>query len=244
MLKSYSAFALIISIAPGAAMAADQVEYSAPIEVATSAFSWTGFYLGAHGGYNWSNSRYNHEETATVGGAAVNSERFDVDPSGLAGGVHVGYQHQWDHFLLGGELAYTFYDADDRAFTNLNAIARTRDSEIRDIWSVSAKAGYAWDRTLGYVKAGYANAKLSYVNTRISTGLVVGHSDDRVGGFLIGTGVEHALTDNWIVGVDYTFTKFSVGDQQQFNNGVAVLATNRDNHLTNHNVGLRLSYKF
>jgi outer membrane immunogenic protein len=231
---------LLLSVATNAADF-NSGDTSLPIE---QHYNWSGAYVGGHGGYSWFKSRYDHIETAGVGGAAVNSEHFVVKPSGLSGGLHAGYQHQFNSLVIGAEVDYTWYDADARAFTPLNGFNRFRSTEIENAWSVAAKFGYAFDRALGFVKAGYSNAELKYINTRIDTGAIVGQSDDRVGGFLIGTGVEHAITDNVIIGAEYRFTKYSVGDQQQFRNGVAVSAFNDNNKLQNHSLNLRLSYKF
>src|SRR5690606_14207990 len=128
-------------------------------------YDWSGFYVGAHGGYSWFKSEYDHIETTGVGGPPINSEHLSGSPSELSARLQAGYQHQFDRFVLGAEVEYTWYDADARAFTDLNGIDRYRETEIDEAWSVAARAGYAWDRTLGYVKAGYSNAKLSYTNT-------------------------------------------------------------------------------
>ena len=247
MSKIHTSIAWLLLALPLPAVAADQVDYVAPAYDAPLAtyYDWTGFYIGAHGGYNWSKNKYNHVETSGVGGSVTSSEHFKVDPSGWSGGFHAGYLHQFNHFVLGAEVGYTFHDADDHAFTNLSSFARSRETSIDDIWNISAKAGYAWDRTLGYVKAGYANTEVTYTNRRLDTGAIVGRSDDRVGGFIIGAGVEHALTDNWILGAEYSFTKFDVNNQQQHDlTGQPVAAFNSSNHLSSHNVNLRLSYKF
>ncbi len=212
--------------------------------LAQEAYDWSGVYIGAHGGFSFSDSSYDHVETFGVGGAERNREAFDVSPSGLSGGLQAGVLKQFGRFVVGAEAAYDFYRADDDARTDLNGIPRTRETEIGGIWNLSAKTGYAWERTLGYVKAGYANTKLTYTNTRIADGVVVGESEHRAGGLLLGVGLEHAFTEKWSVGAEYNFMKFNVGSQQQTRNGAPVAAYNDGNDLSVHNLSVRLNYRF
>lgn len=207
-------------------------------------YDWSGIFVGGSVGGAFNPTRYTHFETAGVGGAIVNSEVFSTNGSSVFGGLHVGAQHQFDNIVVGAEAGYSFFKARDSQRTDLNAIPRTRETKLEDMWHVEARLGYAFDRVLPYVKAGYANSQLSYTNTRLSDGVVVGASEDRVGGYLLGAGVDVALTENWILGAEYTFTNFNVGSQQQFRAGAPVSAFNGGNNVELHTVGLKLSYKF
>jgi outer membrane immunogenic protein len=64
--------------------------------------------------------------------------------------------------------------------------------------------GYAFDRTLAYVKGGYASAE---VNLRaageIDTADVGASSSERHAGFTIGGGIEYALTKGVVFGLEY-----------------------------------------
>ncbi len=73
--------------ASGAAIAADfprgPTSYYAP---APSYYTWSGLYAGLNLGYEWGH----------VTGSSI-------DPSGIAGGGQVGYNSQWNQFVLGAE---------------------------------------------------------------------------------------------------------------------------------------------
>ncbi|MFC6444475.1 outer membrane protein [Shinella zoogloeoides] len=209
-----------------------------------AAEDWSGFYLGVHGGGAWSPSSYDHVETLGVGGSEDNREFFSTDGSSVAGGFQAGVQQQFDQFVLGVEGFYTLLDAKDSSQTDLNGIPRTRETRLNDYWGAAARVGYNLDNAMPYLKVGYAGTTLDYVNTRIADNVVVGESSNKVGGVLLGAGVDFALTKNWTVGADYSFTKFNVGSQQQTRDGAAVAAYNDDNDVKLHLVTIRLNYKF
>jgi outer membrane immunogenic protein len=85
--------ATVLMISAGAACAADmqavpytpyrQTPYVAPI------FNWTGFYLGAMGGYGWSD-----EVRASIGGLAVSTSSSDLK-GGFAGGAPSATIGKW-----------------------------------------------------------------------------------------------------------------------------------------------------
>lgn len=229
--------ALLQSLAASQVFAADEIQ-------ADGVYDWSGIYVGANAGGAWTPASYSHAETAGVGGPVINREFFSTDGSSFTGGFQVGAQKQFDNFVVGVEGFYTLLNAEDSARTNLNGIPRIRETQLEDMWGATARVGYAFDHFLPYLKAGYASSELSYVNTRIADGVVVGRSSDWVGGFIIGAGVDYAITDKWLLGADYSFTKFDVGAQQQTRDGVAVSAFNDQNDVKMHAVTLRLNYKF
>lgn len=213
-------------------------------EAARPSGDWSGIFVGGSVGGAWNPTSYVHTETAGVGGAAVNNESFSTNGSSVIGGLHLGAQQQFDGFVIGAEGGYEFFNARDSRQTNLNGIPRVRETKLNGMWYIAGRLGYAIDRALPYVKLGYANSELSYTNTRIADGVVVGQSSSRVGGVLIGAGVDYALTENWIAGAEYDFSKFDVGSQQQFRGGVPVSAFNGSNNVQFHALTVRLNYKF
>jgi outer membrane immunogenic protein len=205
---------------------------------------WSGFYLGVNGGIASNSTSYDHVETFGVGGPERNREAFSTDDSSAAGGFQAGYQQQFGDVVLGVEGFYTLLDSEGSGRTNLNDFPRTRESRLTDYWGGAARIGYSIDNILPYVKLGYAGSTLDYTNTALGSGVVVGSSSERVGGVVLGAGVDFAVTENWTVGADYSFTKFDVGSQQQTRDGVPVSAFNDDNDAKLHLVTIRLNYKF
>jgi outer membrane immunogenic protein len=145
--------------------------YGAPAPY--SAFSWAGPYLGANLGYQWGSSSNN-----------------GADPSGLTGGIQVGYNWQTGQFVYGVETDFNFSGADDafagRTFSNP--------------WfgTVRARVGVAMNNVLFYGTGG-----LAYGGGRVEAfGLTESHAHF---GWTLGVGAEVGLTPNWSAKVEYLF---------------------------------------
>jgi opacity protein-like surface antigen len=67
--------------------------YKAPVYVAPSAFSWSGFYVGINGGYAWGHSDWNN---GIMGNVSMNVK------GGMVGGT-LGYNLQTSSFVFGLE---------------------------------------------------------------------------------------------------------------------------------------------
>lgn len=128
------AFAAVALSTAAPVMAADIVyeQPSPPIEQqVSSAYDWSGFYLGAQGGYNWNQ--------ATLFGSEV-----DLDSGSV--GAHAGYNFQRGNFVFGIENDFN-YNVEDNGGANAE-------------WDASGRGrvGYALDRTLFFATAGVAAA--------------------------------------------------------------------------------------
>ena len=64
------------------------------------------------------------------------------------------------------------------------------------------------DKWMIYGTGGLAVGNIRDQVTLNSTGAVVGATQDRHNGWFIGAGVEHALTRNWILGLEYMHVEF------------------------------------
>jgi outer membrane immunogenic protein len=65
---------------------------------------------------------------------------------------------------------------------------------------VTAKFGWAWDRTLIYGKAGWGSENINSTATPTFAGF---NDDRRTGGLVLGGGIEYAMAPNWSIGVEY-----------------------------------------
>ena len=100
-----------------------QAPYAAPM-VTSSAFDWTGAYVGANVGYTWAN------QAAGAG----------KDHDGVVGGVFAGYNYQMpNNIVVGGEGEVAYGGADPLA---------TWTGAVR------GRAGYAFDNILVYGTVG------------------------------------------------------------------------------------------
>jgi opacity protein-like surface antigen len=73
------------------------------VQAAENNFSWTGFYIGAHGGYGWSNDR--HVETSSPPAPAPLFSA--IKSSGYIVGGHAGFNWQQGMFVGGVEVDAT-----------------------------------------------------------------------------------------------------------------------------------------
>jgi outer membrane immunogenic protein len=77
-------------------------------------------------------------------------------------------------------------------------------------FSIAARAGFVFDRTLIYGKGGWGVSSFDF-NSTFNCCFVISESrsaSDTKGGFLVGAGVEHALTRNWTVKFEYNYSNF------------------------------------
>ncbi|MGX5737125.1 outer membrane protein [Bosea thiooxidans] len=182
LLASVAALGLV---AAGAASAADLPSRKGPVVAPAyipPVFSWTGFYVGANAGYGWGN--VNANGFANVG---------DLD--GFIGGGQVGYNYQMGQFVLG--LEADLQGADLSSGDNLGLI----NVKTEYFGTVRARLGFAVDRWMPYITGGWA-----YGNVKTSIPALAFSSDKtHTGGWAVGGGVEYAITNNIIAGVEYLY---------------------------------------
>jgi outer membrane immunogenic protein len=181
----------------GSASAADLAAPVAPI------YDWTGFYIGAQGGY----------QSGKFSGPFGNASQSGFGPysfnqdQALIGG-YTGYNFQMDQIVLGIE-------------GDLNAGLGGRKLDRNVLWNgttlydiggdqtwngdVRARLGFALDRFMPYVAGGVAfgDVKTTYAFAGLPPFLK--ESTSRVG-WTIGGGLDYAITDQFIGRVEYRYT--------------------------------------
>jgi outer membrane immunogenic protein len=183
------ASAAILSLS-GAAYAADAVDQipAAPAAVEeVQVFTWSGPYVGMHGGYGWSDSSFD------VGGGPS----LDADLNGGLLGAFVGYNYQFSNNWVVG------IEADVEHNWNEEDIGGGADARTEWQGSVRARVGYAFDQTLVYATGGWAGAR-----GEISVP-GFGSEKEMLNGYTVGAGIEHAFTDMIFARVEYRYTDFS-----------------------------------
>ena len=174
------------------------------------AWSWTGLYIGGHLGVAFGNS-----QVADPAGPAIFGN--NVRTTGVLGGVQVGYNWQIPHtaFVVGVE-------ADASAMGSAGSVTCLASSPYLipancrvmpdAMGSMTARLGYATGphgRNLFYVKGG-----LAWLDDRVdmtTTGLVspVMTAFDRLRwGWIVGAGIDRALTPDWSLRLEYDYAKF------------------------------------
>lgn len=219
----------LIAVA-GSAFAAD-LPYRAPPPVyapVAPIFTWTGFYLGGQIGYAWGTDSF------TVYGPASAFYGQRYTPNGVVGGAHVGFDQQFNQFVLGLEG-----DVEGSGFNkNYGSGFLTLGTHVPVQGSIRARLGFALDRVLLYATGGAAFA--GFTNTYSSFLGYDSVSNPRAG-WTVGGGIELAVTDNWSVRAEYRYSDFGTFNNNTFSSAPTSFV---QHHETENAVEAGFSYKF
>src|SRR6266849_6239361 len=184
----------------GSAGAADLARPAPPVYVpphpVIAYFTWTGCYVGANVGGLWANTNWNDQFLGSFGSNTA---------SGAVGGLQAGCNYQVGGWVFGLQGDYDWTNANSN-IANPFAVAGfvlTDQSQIKSLASVTGRAGYAWDRFLGYVKGGGAWVQGNY-NVQVG-GINVATASATQSGWTVGVGGEYAFL-NWLTGfIEYDY---------------------------------------
>ena len=185
--------------APGSAPAAGCCEY-------VPAPDWTGYYIGFQVGGVWSDRHWSFpfaESFNTLAG-----QGFSHSGDGAAFGGQLGINYQISHILVGVELTGAWSGLDDTRIGVLPVLPLNRFKiSSGDLYTLTGRLGYVYDKFLFYGKAGYANASVD-VSAVSSTGIFAS-ANQRENGWTVGGGLEMRLYSDVLFGVEYNFIDLS-----------------------------------
>lgn len=199
------------------ALAADLPLKAPPAPIAV-AYDWSGFYIGGHVGGAWGNKTWLEDATGSgtgLGPAAAGLVDANYTVSGIFGGGQVGFNYQTGRWVWGveGTLSGASINGGGGACFTAVGPGNTCSTNIDWLGTVTGRLGYAWDRTLLYVKGGYAAAHEKHSNPftfgRFSG---VDTATETRSGWTIGAGVEYALMGAWSVKAEYDYLDFGTRD--------------------------------
>jgi outer membrane immunogenic protein len=178
----------------GTALAADLPARSySKAPVVDPGINWTGFYIGAMGGYGWS-------DEVRVGGLTASSSDLK---GGFAGGT-IGYNWQaGSQFVFGIEADAAWSDI---KYREPFLFGTTLEDRIRSFGSVTGRLGWAANAALFYVKGGYA-----WADNRLALqapGATLFSESKMLSGWTIGGGLEYMFAPNWSGKVEYMFADY------------------------------------
>jgi outer membrane immunogenic protein len=144
---------IALGMAPAIAADLPARAYTKAPAAAIAINNWTGFYLGAMGGY-----------------AQENSDGLGSLSGGFAGGT-AGYNWQMGNVVLGIEA--------DAAWADVGATFFPLEARIRAMGTVRGRVGYAFDQVLIYGTGGYAWADnrftfAAFSDSKVHSGWTVG----------------------------------------------------------------------
>jgi outer membrane immunogenic protein len=191
------ALSLVAMAAP--AMAADMAArpYKAAPVVAAPIYDWTGFYIGANGG--WGSSRNCWGIVPLVG---VTIADGCASRSGGVLGGQLGYRWQSGQFVFGLEGQGDWADLGGRRVSVFNPAFST-GVRVDALGLITGQIGYAWNASLFYLKGGAATVRNRYdIWTNPGNVLVATASSNKWGG-TVGVGWEYGFAPNWSFGIEY-----------------------------------------
>jgi outer membrane immunogenic protein len=223
--------AALVAMFAGHAMAAD-MPLKAPVLKAPPppmVYNWTGCYIGGNIGGKWARTDDRVTIASVPGNPGVTSVFPSASSSTLIGGGQVGcnWQAAGSNWVFGLEG-----DADGQRWTRtrvqgvlLPPLVVGDRFDIRSDWQASARGriGYAWDRTMLYATGGVAFTEVKVgANFPIFVGAVVfpatvASDNKTLVGATLGAGLEHAITNNWSLGVEGRYSWYGT---QTYNSGL------------------------
>src|SRR3954454_14241706 len=190
---------LVIGIAGLAApaSAADMAVKAAPPPMVAPIYNWTGFYIGANGGWG-----ENHNCVDFINGAGVAVASGCRDRSGGLIGGQLGYRWQANQFVFGLEAQGDWADLSNQRVSLIDPTFSTR-TKTSGIGLFTGQIGYAWNASLFYVKGGAAvtDNRFSVLEHAFGTELLA-QSETRWGG-AVGVGWEYGFAPNRSAGIEY-----------------------------------------
>ena len=170
----------------------------APPVMIPAVYDWSGFYIGANGGWGTERRCF---DAVTVAGTFIGADGCHDTSGGVAGG-QIGYRWQTGAWVFGleGQGDWADLRGSNPSLITLGTINRSR----MDAFGLfTGQVGYAWNTVLLYAKGGAA-VVADRNDILAANGLVLATSsgDNRWGG-TIGAGVEFSFAPNWSAGVEY-----------------------------------------
>jgi outer membrane immunogenic protein len=213
-------------VALGTASAADLPRRAAPpVFVPVPVFTWTGFYVGTHSSYTFSDSqtirtRGNNDGTGgvtnTIGNVTTlrRAPNFKAEQDGIGNiGGGLGYNYQFtpgSGFVVGAEANVTWTDIGKRRDYFGPALAAngfipdpsSYRNRLNYLGTVQGRLGYAFDRFLVYGTGGFAYGDVKYQADFFNTAnrlAYFGRYSGMETGYVYGGGIEYAIpTDSFL----------------------------------------------
>lgn len=153
-------------------------------------FSWTGFYIGVNGGYQFGSfTRAGEAAFGDAGGATL--------------GGTAGYNQQFGNIVAGleGDLNWTGARGNQRT-----TAAGTGRGGLDVYGSLRGRVGLVADRALFFATAGYAGAQVTADWS--APGAPSQSQRQWQHGYALGAGVEYALSSNLSAKAEYIFSQY------------------------------------
>jgi outer membrane immunogenic protein len=146
-----------------------------------------------------------------------------LSSNSFVGGGFVGLQKQWSWLVLGAEAGYLWMNPsvttgvhlDSTILGNNPGFDITASGSVRNLFLVTGKFGWAWENMLAYFKGGWASGEIESRIISTSTGTLLTTSNSRENGWTAGAGLEYALKEHLIIGIEYNYVEINPASRTQ-----------------------------
>ncbi len=196
------------SILAAAALTAAAVSATGPVMAQDAGIDWSGAYAGLFGARN--NSDIGIVDLDGVGGVG---QFVDFSAEGSEVGGLVGYNFQRGNLIYGVELSLANGGAAGNLVTDTINLDETLEWQVKSSATLTARVGTIVGQTLFFGSAGVARSKVHYGFLNLADDLVTVEADNRIdstfNGYVLGVGLEHALSARLIFRTEVLHTEFS-----------------------------------
>jgi opacity protein-like surface antigen len=187
----------VAALAPGVYKAP---VYNAPVAVP---YVWTGLYGGGLLGAEFGQTKWFFPDVGLSG------VQTTPGVNGILGGLDTGYNQQFGSWVLGleGDVTWTNGNGAQACGDQGALFFFTCRNNVNTLATGTGRIGYAWDRTLFFVKGGVAWMSGTLTTTCACDAQTQRVNESRVGG-TVGAGVEFGLNPNWSAKIEYDYLDF------------------------------------
>lgn len=221
--------------------------------------NWTGFYVGGFGGYKFGVI----DPTLRLGGdwdlfppdVSTLKSRADDDlnTGGTELGGLIGYNYQWNKWVVGLEAAGGYlwlrdsHGEGDFFSTNGNQFFTSTSFKTHYLMTVGPRIGYAVCKWLPYLTGGLAVGDLDFFQQFRAPDFFPesagGSVSETNAGWFVGGGLQYSITDHWSTRAQYQFV--DLGSAEFDHDSVpSTFPSSSKVELREHNVSFAIIYKF
>jgi outer membrane immunogenic protein len=170
---------------------------------------WSGIYIGGKLGGAFSNFNWQTDTNPfNTGGAAGPNTPIEFSPNSVIGGIMGGANLQLGQWIFGGELSFSGTGLSQSVPSPYFPATDTFSTELNWLGTIEGRIGYSWDRVMVFGKGGWA---LSNATLKVSSPVRGSASKSEfVDGWTIGGGIEYAVWNSVIIGLEYDYTRISL----------------------------------
>jgi outer membrane immunogenic protein len=191
----------LANVASAADLAARPYTKAPPMAVAM--YDWSGFYIGANGGWGSSRKCWDIVQNGAAAVVPAAAEGCHDATGGTVGG-QIGYRWQASQWVFGLEAQGNWADLSGSNTSLFFGAPFTNRSKIDAFGLFTGQVGYAWNNVLLYVKGGAAvTADRFDVTTTVGNVLAATSTGDNRWGGTVGAGLEYSFAPNWSAAVEY-----------------------------------------